>query len=84
MSPENRALLMRANRLMGASLVEANLVKIEDLLEKANEKLFEIIAAQNVRQSLSEKSRPRSSPSSKSTGASRRSSGRRWPTIPRN
>jgi len=83
MSPENRALLMRANRLMGASLVEANLVKIEDL-EKANEKLFEIIAAQNVRQSLSEKSRPRSSPSSKSTGASRRSSGRRWPTIPRN
>lgn len=83
MSPENRALLMRANRLMGAFLVEANLVKIEDL-EKANEKLFEIIAAQNVRQSLSEKSRPRSSPSSKSTGASRRSSGRRWPTIPRN
>jgi hypothetical protein len=50
MSPENRALLMRANRLMGASLVEANLVKIEDL-EKANEKLFEIIAAQNARQS---------------------------------
>jgi len=83
MSPENRALLMRANRLMGASLVEANLVKIEDL-EKANEKLFEIIAVQNVRQSLAEKSRPRSSPSSKSTGASRRSSGRRWPTIPRN
>jgi len=50
MSPENRALLMRANRLMGASLVEANLVKIDDL-EKANEKLFEIIAAQNARQS---------------------------------
>ena len=50
MSPENRALLMRANRLLGAALVENNLVKVEDL-EKANEKLFEIIASQNVRQS---------------------------------
>ena len=50
MSPENRALLMRANRLLGAALVENNLVKVEDL-EKANEKLFEIIASQIVRQS---------------------------------
>lgn len=49
-SPENRALLMRANRMLGAALVEHNLVKVEDL-EKANEKLFQIIASQNVRQS---------------------------------
>jgi hypothetical protein len=35
---------MRANRLLGAALVEHNLVKIEDL-EKANEKLLEIVAA---------------------------------------
>ena len=34
MSPENRSLLMRANRLLGAGLVEHNLVKMEDL-EKA-------------------------------------------------
>ena len=50
LSPENRALLMRANRMMGAALVEHNLVKVEDL-EKANEKLFQIIASQNSRQS---------------------------------
>ena len=31
MSKEQRPLLMRANRLLGASLVEHNLVKIEDL-----------------------------------------------------
>ena len=41
---------MRANRMMGAALVEHNLVKVEDL-EKANEKLFQIIASQNLRQS---------------------------------
>ena len=45
MSPENRSLMMRANRLLGAGLVEHNLVKIEDL-EKANERLLEIIATQ--------------------------------------
>ncbi|MEZ5276405.1 MAG: hypothetical protein R3F07_08505 [Opitutaceae bacterium] len=33
---------MRANRLLGANLVENNLVRIEDL-EKANERLFQII-----------------------------------------
>jgi len=49
MSPENRSLLMRANRLFGAALVEHNLVKIEDL-EKANEKLLELIAANQPRQ----------------------------------
>ncbi len=41
---------MRANRMLGAALVEHNLVKVEDL-EKANEKLFQIIASHNARQS---------------------------------
>lgn len=46
---EIRSLLMRANRLLGASLVEANLVTI-DQLESANEKLLELIAAASARQ----------------------------------
>ena len=50
LTPEHRALLMRANRMLGASLVEHNLVKVDDL-EKANERLFEIISSGNVRQS---------------------------------
>jgi hypothetical protein len=50
MSKEHRPLLMRANRLLGANLVEHNLVKIEDL-ENANEKLIEIVAAEQPRQS---------------------------------
>ncbi|HZZ19224.1 MAG TPA: hypothetical protein VFE25_07645 [Opitutaceae bacterium] len=41
--------MMRANRLLGAGLVEHNLVKIEDL-EKANERLLEIIASNQPRQ----------------------------------
>ncbi len=41
---------MRANRLLGAGLVEANLVKLEDL-EKANERLLEIVATDQPRQS---------------------------------
>lgn len=49
MAAINRPLLMRANRLMGAALVEANLVKIEDL-EVANEKLLTIAAGENLRQ----------------------------------
>lgn len=44
MSKEHRPLLMRANRLLGASLVERNLVKIEDL-DAATEKLIEIVAS---------------------------------------
>ena len=40
---------MRANRLLGAALVEHNLVKIEDL-ENANEKLIEIVASDQPRQ----------------------------------
>lgn len=41
---------MRANRLLGAQLVENNLVKIEDL-ENANEKLIEAVAGDQPRQS---------------------------------
>ncbi len=41
---------MRANRLLGAGLVEANLVKIEDL-EKANERLLEILGNEQPRES---------------------------------
>lgn len=41
---------MRANRLLGAALVENNLVKIEDL-ESANEKLIEVVASEQPRQS---------------------------------
>ncbi len=40
---------MRANRLLGASLVEQNLVKIEDL-ENANEQLLELVAGEHPRQ----------------------------------
>jgi hypothetical protein len=50
MSKEHRPLLMRANRLLGASLVEHNLVKIEDL-ETANEKLIEVVSSDQPRQS---------------------------------
>ncbi len=50
MSPEHRPLLMRANRLLGANLVEANLVKIENL-EAANERLLELVASGDSRQS---------------------------------
>lgn len=42
--------MMRANRLLGAALVEHNLVKIEDL-EAANEKLIELVATDQPRQS---------------------------------
>ena len=41
---------MRANRMLGAQLVERNLVKIEDL-ENANEKLIDIVASGQPRQS---------------------------------
>jgi hypothetical protein len=46
---EVRSLLMRANRLLGANLVEANLVTV-DQLESANEKLLELIAGGTPRQ----------------------------------
>lgn len=42
--------MMRANRLLGAALVEHNLVKIEDL-ESANEKLIEMVSTEQPRQS---------------------------------
>ncbi len=41
--------MMRSNRLMGAALVEHNLVKIEDL-DGANERLLEIVAQDQARQ----------------------------------
>lgn len=41
--------MMRANRLLGANLVEMNLIKIEDL-EAANERLLELANAENARQ----------------------------------
>jgi hypothetical protein len=48
MSKEHRPLMMRANRLLGAQLVEHNLVKIEDL-EAANEKLIEAVSGDQLR-----------------------------------
>jgi hypothetical protein len=52
MANEHRSLMMRANRLLGANLVEMNLIKIEDL-ETANERLLEIVGGEieNPRQS---------------------------------
>ena len=47
---EYRPLLMRANRLLGSALIEHNLVKFEDL-EAANERLLEVAASGQVRQS---------------------------------
>jgi hypothetical protein len=49
MLAEHRSLLMRANRLLGASLVDSNLVKIEHL-ESANERLLELINSGEARQ----------------------------------
>lgn len=48
-SAEIRSLLMRSNRLLGASLVEANLVTI-DQLDNANEKLLDLISDGTPRQ----------------------------------
>lgn len=45
----HRSLLLRANRMIGATLVEHNLVNIEHL-EAANERLFEILKAGITRQ----------------------------------
>lgn len=50
MASEHLPLLRRANRLLGANLVEHNLVKIEDL-ETASERLLEMVAADQPRQS---------------------------------
>lgn len=40
MTPELRPIIMRSNRMLGAALVESNLVSIDDL-ETANSRLFE-------------------------------------------
>jgi hypothetical protein len=50
MANEHRSLMMRANRLLGANLVELNLIKIQDL-EEANDRLLELTANENARQS---------------------------------
>jgi hypothetical protein len=50
MSKEHRSLMMRSNRLLGAALVEHNLVKIE-ALEAANERLIELSSGDQPRQS---------------------------------
>ena len=50
LAPEHRSLLMRSNRLLGAQLVEHNLVKLEDL-EGANERLLEALATNDARTS---------------------------------
>lgn len=42
MANEHRPLMMRANRLLGASLVEHNLISVE-ILEEANERLLELM-----------------------------------------
>lgn len=47
---EHKPLLMRANRTLGSTLMELNLVKIEDI-EQANEKLLEMVAKNQLRQS---------------------------------
>ena len=49
MASVHRSLLMRANRLLGANLVEANLVKLEDL-EPANERLLGLADTELPRQ----------------------------------
>ncbi len=49
MNPEFRSLLMRSNRLLGAQLVEQNLIKLDDL-EAANEKLLDLIGSGTPRQ----------------------------------
>ena len=50
MSPKDQIpLLMRANRLLGAALVEHNLIAVEDL-EAANDKLLEMTSSDSIRQ----------------------------------
>ncbi len=48
MTPEQRSIIMRSNRLLGANLVEQNLVKIEDL-DNANERLLEVMGQGEAR-----------------------------------
>ena len=47
MSTERPPVMMRANRALGASLVEHNLISI-DVLEAANERLLELLADENA------------------------------------
>ena len=47
---EYRSIIMRSNRLLGANLVENNLIRIDDL-ESANERLFQLIETGTERDS---------------------------------
>ena len=49
MTSKYRPIVMRANRLLGASLVDHNLIKLEDL-ENANGRLLEVIDSEQTRQ----------------------------------
>lgn len=46
---EHRQLVMRANRLLGSSLVEHNLIKTEEL-EAASERLLDLVQQEDLRQ----------------------------------
>jgi hypothetical protein len=50
MANEHRSLMMRANRLLGANLVEMNLIRVEDL-DAANDRLLDVVASDSTRQS---------------------------------
>jgi len=50
MANEHRSLMMRANRSLGATLVEMNLIKVEDL-DAANDRLLDVVASEATRQS---------------------------------
>ncbi len=45
---EYRPLILRSNRFLGSTLVNKNLIKVEDL-ENANQKLLEIVQADNLK-----------------------------------
>lgn len=49
MEAKYRSLLMRSNRLLGAQLVEQNLIKVDEL-EAANEMLLDLISGGTARQ----------------------------------
>lgn len=45
---EHRPLILRSNRFLGSTLVNKNLIKVDDL-ENANQKLLEIVQADNLK-----------------------------------
>jgi len=48
MSSEHRSIIMRSNRLLGAALVEHNLITVEQL-EEANEHFFQLMEEGSIR-----------------------------------